>query len=123
MSYPTREQALAAAFAASDVGDEVAEHQADCVGMEEGASCHCHPTIWHLYPAGWFALPTDDPGRIGSELAISGGWPLPRRAVRAKPRIGPATSSDMHDWGVWPIVVPSIVAIALLCWVIAYGPA
>ena len=58
MSYPTKEQALSAAFGTSDVGDEVIEHQADCIrDADDEGYCTCEFIVWRRTRDGWCEVP------------------------------------------------------------------
>jgi hypothetical protein len=57
--YPTREQALATAFAGCEIGDEVVEHKPDCdpeLDHEVGEHCPCGAILWRLSDTGWEAV-------------------------------------------------------------------
>ena len=54
MSYPTKEQALAAAFFTGEVGDQVVEHDSECERpLDDEGNCTCAFTVWQLTEDGW----------------------------------------------------------------------
>lgn len=51
-NFSTKDQAMATAFVACSVGDEVMEHFEGC---EDGEECNCQPILWRLTDEGWLA--------------------------------------------------------------------